>query len=111
MPTWAVAAALMLVTWVVLAGLPGSPVRGMNRIILGVGSIVIIVGYLLLSQGPANNPLSLTWAPIVLVVGYLVLLPIALLRRQAPGSTERETEEPARTQEKRPTSTRPAGRR
>ena len=83
MNPWVVAALLLVVTWVVIAGIPGSPVKGMNRVILAGGCAVIALGYYLLSQGPANNPLSLTWAPVLLVLGYCALIPIALLRRQS----------------------------
>ena len=83
MPTWGVIAILMIVAWVVLALIPGGPVKGSNRVILGVGSLIVILGFYLLSQGPASNPLSLTWAPVLLVVGYCALIPISLLRCQA----------------------------
>ena len=86
--TWGVAALLMAVTTIVLAFLPGSPVKGINRIILGVGSLIIVLGYALLSIGPWDNPMSLTWAPLLLVAGYCVLIPVALLRRQ-PDSAEK----------------------
>jgi len=91
MLTWGVAAILMIVTWVVLAGVPGAPIKGTNRIVLGVGSLIIIAAYILLSQGPASNPLSLTWAPMLLVAGYCVLLPISLLRRQGPDRPQQQT--------------------
>ena len=41
--------------------------------------LVIILGYIFLSVGDANSVTSLTIGPIVLVVGYLVAMPIALL--------------------------------
>ena len=82
MPTWGVIAILMTVAWVVLALIPGAPVKGSNRVILGVGSVIIMLGFYLLSFGPASNPLSLTWAPVLLVAGYCALIPVALLRRQ-----------------------------
>jgi len=40
---------------------------------------VVILGYIILSIGGANSFTSLTLGPIVLVVGYLVAIPIALL--------------------------------
>jgi hypothetical protein len=40
---------------------------------------VIILGYVFLSIGDANSFTSLTLGPIVLVVGYLIAMPIALL--------------------------------
>ena len=40
---------------------------------------VIILGYLVLSIGTANSFTSLTLGPLVLVLGYLVAIPVALL--------------------------------
>jgi uncharacterized membrane protein HdeD (DUF308 family) len=40
---------------------------------LGAGAIVIIAGFITLSQG------SITIAPILLVLGYCVLIPIGIL--------------------------------
>lgn len=90
MYTWIVAALLLVVAWIVLAGLPGSPVRGTNRLILGVGCLVIVLGYFLLSQGPPENPLSLTWGPLLLVIGYCALIPVALLRRQTSSAPSKK---------------------
>ena len=82
MPTWGVAAVLTAVAWVVLAGLPASPVKGWNRVWFGIGALFIAVGYYLLSQGPWDSTASLTVAPIFLVLGYCVFIPVALIRRQ-----------------------------
>jgi len=40
---------------------------------LGIGLLVIIIGYIALAKG------SITLAPILLVAGYCVLIPIAIL--------------------------------
>ena len=40
---------------------------------------VIIFGYIFLSIGDANSITSLTIGPIILVIGYLIAMPIALL--------------------------------
>ena len=54
---------------------------------------VILLGYIFLSIGDANSITSLTLGPIVLVIGYLVAMPIALLsgvrkKEIQKGSTE-----------------------
>ncbi len=82
METWVVSLLLMAVATAVVVWIPGAPVRGTNRIIFTVAAALIGIGYLLLAQGPADNPLSLTWAPLLLVTGYVVLIPISLIRRQ-----------------------------
>lgn len=44
-----------------------------NYIFFGAALLVIIIGFFMLSQGDE------TLAPILLVVGYLILIPIALM--------------------------------
>jgi hypothetical protein len=43
---------------------------------------LLIVGYWLLGQGPVNNPLSKSVAPVVLVVVYCVCIPYAILAKE-----------------------------
>jgi xanthine/uracil permease len=49
-----------------------------NYLILSVALVVIIIGYITLGQG------SITLAPILLVLGYCVLIPIALISKAVP---------------------------
>jgi uncharacterized membrane protein HdeD (DUF308 family) len=51
-------------------GLPFGP---KNYAILGIGLLVIILGYFSLGSG------SITLAPILLVLGYCVLLPVGII--------------------------------
>lgn len=46
-----------------------------NYVLMGVSLAVIVVGFVALGRG------SITLAPILLVLGYLVLVPVALLKR------------------------------
>lgn len=51
-----------------------------SNIVLYYAAIgVIILGYVFLSIGDANSLTSLTLGPVVLVAGYLVAMPVALL--------------------------------
>lgn len=43
--------------------------------------VVLIVGYIFLSIEPVDGIWSLTIAPIVLVIGYCVLVPLAIFYR------------------------------
>jgi hypothetical protein len=52
-----------------------------NRVLLGAGVGAIVWGYLTLSQG------STTFAPILLVAGYCVLVPASLLLRSADNNS------------------------
>jgi hypothetical protein len=46
-----------------------------NSVLLGLALIVLVAGYLSLSKG------SITLAPVLLVLGYVVLIPTSLLIR------------------------------
>lgn len=46
-----------------------------NYILFGVAALIIIAGYVALARG------SLTLAPILLLVGYLVVIPWAILSK------------------------------
>ncbi|MFQ6091299.1 MAG: hypothetical protein ACE5OR_01230 [bacterium] len=50
-----------------------------NYLLFLVGLAVIGLGYIALSRPPADNPWSLTVAPILLVLGYCVIIPIAIM--------------------------------
>ncbi|MBN2571946.1 MAG: hypothetical protein JXA68_07450 [Ignavibacteriales bacterium] len=53
-----------------------------NYYLLALGFVVLIIGFYLLSQGPWDNPVSLSIAPIVLLIAYLVIFPAAILYRK-----------------------------
>ncbi|MCB2210501.1 DUF3098 domain-containing protein [bacterium] len=48
---------------------------------------VIIIGYVFLGQGPYDSFSSLTLGPVLLVIGYVVLLPVSILVRDKRGQT------------------------
>jgi hypothetical protein len=50
-----------------------------NILLVAVGVLLIVVGFFCLAQGPAENPVSLTVAPLILVFAYLVVVPIGIL--------------------------------
>ncbi len=60
----------------------------LNYKLLGLSFVLLVLGYVLLGQGPVTNPLSLSVAPVILVGVYLVLLPIAIIVR---GKDEKKT--------------------
>ena len=59
----------------------GLPFKRKNWLIFAAGITVIGLGYFLLSIPPADGFWSLTMAPVLLVVGYCVILPVAILRK------------------------------
>ncbi|MCF7811855.1 DUF3098 domain-containing protein [bacterium] len=54
-----------------------------NLILFLVGVAILIIGFLLMSIGPWDNPLSRSVAPIVLLVGYLIVFPAAIFYRKS----------------------------
>jgi uncharacterized membrane protein YbhN (UPF0104 family) len=52
---------------------------GKQILLFVAGCSVLIMGYILLAQGPVDNPLSLSWAPFLLIGGYCVLIPVAII--------------------------------
>jgi len=50
-----------------------------NILIIAVGVLLLVVGFFCLAQGPAENPVSLTVAPLVLVFAYIVVVPLGIL--------------------------------
>ena len=49
-----------------------------NILLVALGALLIVIGFVCLAQGPADNPVSLTVAPIILVLAYLVVIPIGI---------------------------------
>ncbi len=66
------------------------PLERKNIKILGIGIAVIIIGYLLMLTGLSeeaatvngtwNNPFAVDVAPIILVIGYCVIIPYGILK-------------------------------
>jgi hypothetical protein len=79
------------------------PLTSTNLIILAAGIAVIIIGYLLMSSGIADDPLhndgvwnnasAVTIAPILLGLGYCVIIPFALLYRRKGETVEQVVNE------------------
>jgi hypothetical protein len=58
------------------------PFTKINYQILGAGIVSIILGYVALAQDPWNGTMPLIVAPILLVFGYCVVIPIGILFRK-----------------------------
>ena len=57
------------------------PFMRKNWILAAAGLASILIGYVCLRIPPAEGFLSLTLAPVLLVAGYCVLIPLAILAR------------------------------
>jgi hypothetical protein len=58
------------------------PFKKLNYQILSAGLLCIILGYVALAQDPWNGTMPLVVAPILLVLGYCVVIPIGILFRK-----------------------------
>ncbi|MBN1153960.1 hypothetical protein JXB12_03470 [candidate division KSB1 bacterium] len=58
------------------------PLTRENYYLFGIGILVIILGNISLMQGPADSFWSLTFAPILLVLGYCVIIPVSILYKK-----------------------------
>ncbi len=58
------------------------PFTKSNYQILSAGILCIILGYVALAQDPWNGTMPLVVAPILLVLGYCVMIPIGILFRK-----------------------------
>ncbi|MFA6622953.1 MAG: hypothetical protein WCS54_02465 [Fibrobacteraceae bacterium] len=50
-----------------------------NIVLIALGVFLLVIGFFCLAQGPAENPVSLTVAPIVLMIAYLIVIPVGIL--------------------------------
>ncbi|MBH26284.1 MAG: DUF3098 domain-containing protein [Candidatus Neomarinimicrobiota bacterium] len=57
------------------------PYKRKNYVLFAIGVFVIIVGYLIMYLGKVDSFQSLTLSPILLLIGYLIIIPYALLYR------------------------------
>ena len=50
-----------------------------NLILIAIGVLLLVIGFICLATGPADNPVSLTVAPLILVIAYIVVIPLGIL--------------------------------
>ena len=58
---------------------PKLPYTERNMWLFGLGLATIALGYVFLSLPPVDGFMSLTLAPLLLILGYCVFIPLALL--------------------------------
>lgn len=74
------------------------PFTKTNYQILGVGILLIILGYLALGQEPWDGAMPLVIAPILLVIGYCVAIPLGILYRGKADQQPHEAAAPVEPQ-------------
>ena len=55
--------------------------KKVNYIIFLIGLLLIVSGYIIMASGEVNSFQSITLAPILLFIGYLIAIPVALIYR------------------------------
>ena len=53
-----------------------------NYLLFSIGIIFIIIGYILMYTGKVNSFQSLTISPMLLVIGYCIIIPISIFYRK-----------------------------
>ena len=53
-----------------------------NYILFTIGVTLLLVGYAAMDTGSVNSFQSLTLAPILLFIGYIIVIPLALVYRK-----------------------------
>jgi uncharacterized membrane protein HdeD (DUF308 family) len=66
------------------------PFTRRNYLGLGLGILVIIIGFICLSRPPVEGFVSVTLAPVLLVLGYCVIIPISIFLKEPKAKTSRE---------------------
>ena len=72
------------------------PFERENFIIMGIGLLVIVAGYIALSGNTVEGFSQLTLAPLLLVLGYCVIIPIGIMyrKKEKPASSPEQTSQP-----------------
>jgi hypothetical protein len=75
------------------------PLTRENYLILGAGILVIVAGYLAMIEGSVEGFLPLVLSPILLVMGYCIVIPIGIMyRKAAPKQPAEQAPPPAAAQ-------------
>ena len=59
-----------------------------NYVLFGIGLALIIAGFFIMASGEVNSFQSLTLAPIMLFIGYIIVIPAALIYREKSQEVE-----------------------
>ncbi len=58
------------------------PLEAVNYKILIAGVVVVVLGYVALGMEPWDGFMALTVAPILLLIGYCVVIPVGIIYRK-----------------------------
>ena len=69
--------------------------RRENYLLLGLGLLIIVIGNYLMTQGPWDNPVSLSVSPVVLLIAYLVVFPLSILYKKKKSDNDKDENVPS----------------
>lgn len=58
------------------------PFNKFNYLIFGIGVLTIMLGYLLMSTGKVDSFQSIRLSPLLLFIGYVVLIPLSIFLKK-----------------------------
>jgi hypothetical protein len=53
-----------------------------NYLLFGIGVLLIVLGYVIMGTGEVYSTQSITIAPLILLLGYLVVIPASILYKK-----------------------------
>jgi hypothetical protein len=62
-----------------------------NYSILALGIVIIIIGYILMNQNSVDGFVPTVVSPILLFIGYCVIIPVGILLKDNPSSQETDS--------------------
>ena len=54
------------------------PFKKINYLLFGIGILVIILGYIIMALGEVDSFQSIKLAPMILLIGYIVIIPLSI---------------------------------
>lgn len=67
------------------------PLERDNFILIGLGILLLIIGYVLMSQNSVDGFMPTVAAPLLLVAGYCVIIPYGILKKPKSEKQAAET--------------------
>tara|TARA_Y100001970_G_C13987666_1_gene726529 strand:- start:55 stop:264 length:210 start_codon:yes stop_codon:yes gene_type:complete len=58
------------------------PFKKINYLLFAIGILVIILGYVLMATGEVDSFQSIKLAPIILLIGYMVIIPLSIFYKK-----------------------------
>ena len=58
------------------------PFDKINYLLFGIGISTIMIGYLLMATGEVDSFQSIRLAPLILFVGYIVIIPVSIFYKK-----------------------------